>query len=257
MKSQISSAPLILVAPSTQRQGVEFADASISLSNRYSQAILAGGGLPLIAPCTPSTDLAREFVRRSNGLLLTGGDDVQTKLFAKNVSKELEATVSEPEPERDLLELQLIDEAFRQGKPILGICRGHQMLNIALGGTLIIDIPSQLPKALNHRRMDSKCDPVHEIDLEPGSRIASLIGASKISVNTTHHQAVGEVAGLLRATACSADGVIEVLELKDPAQLPFLMSVQFHPERLYDRYPPFLELFRDFVEACGQNKGHT
>ena len=246
----MSHAPLILISPSTQRQGVEFADASISLSNRYAQAILAAGGLPLVLPCEPDATLAAAFVLRADGVMLTGGDDVQTKLFAPKLSAKLARTVSPPEPERDLLELQLIDEVFRQRKPLLAICRGHQMLNVALGGTLVVDIPTQLPRALNHRRMDRKTEPVHDVALTPGSQLAGLLGCSKIGVNSTHHQSVGRVAGSLTISAHSEDGVIEGLELKDAGQLPYLQSVQFHPERLYDRYPQFLELFRSFVRAC-------
>ena len=248
----MSNVPLILISPSTQRQGVEFADASISLSNRYAQAILAAGGLPLVLPCEPGAALAAAFVQRADGVMLTGGDDVQTKLFAPKLSAKLARTVSPPEPERDLLELQLIDEVFRQRKPLLAICRGHQMLNVALGGTLVVDIPTQLPHALNHRRMDRKTEPVHDVALTPGSQLAALLGCSKIGVNSTHHQSVGRVAQPLAISAHSEDGVIEGLELKDAGQLPYLQSVQFHPERLYDRYPKFLELFRSFVRACSR-----
>jgi putative glutamine amidotransferase len=246
----MKSAPLILLAPSTQRKGVEFSDASISLSNRYSQAILAAGGLPLILPCAPNSALTREYVRRADGVVLTGGDDVQTHLFAQDVPAKVAATVSEPEPERDVLELELVDEVFKQGKPLLGICRGHQLINIALGGDLVVDIPLQLPKAINHRRMDSKCDPVHDAAITPGSQLESVLGCSTIAVNSTHHQAVGKIAGPLKVSAASADGVVEALELKDPHQLPFLMSVQFHPERLYDRYPIYKKLFGAFIRAC-------
>ncbi len=245
----MADAPLILIAPSTQRHGVEFADASISLSNRYAQAILAAGGLPLILPCEPDAARTAAFVERADGVMLTGGDDVQTKLYASNVPEKLARTVSAPEPERDLLELQLIDEAFRQHKPLLAICRGHQMLNIALGGTLVVDIPSQLPQALDHRRMDRKTEPVHDVTLTPGSQLAGFLGCARIGVNSTHHQSVGRVAPILAVSAQSDDGVIEALELKHLDQLPYLQSVQFHPERLYDRYPKFLELFRSFVHA--------
>ena len=249
--------PLILIAPSTQRQGVEFADASISLSNRYAQAILAAGGLPLVMPCEPNAARTAAFVQRVDGVMLTGGDDVQTKLYASNVPAKLARTVSPPERERDLVELQLIDEVFRQYKPLLAICRGHQMLNVALGGTLVVDIPSQVPHALNHRRMDRKTEPVHDVALTPGSQLAGLLGCARIGVNSTHHQAVGRVAPPLAVSAKSEDGVIEGLELKDPGQLPYLQSVQFHPERLYDRYPKFRELFRSFVRACSLGSRST
>ncbi|MDQ6631529.1 MAG: gamma-glutamyl-gamma-aminobutyrate hydrolase family protein [Verrucomicrobiota bacterium] len=246
--------PLILVSPSTQRQGREFSDASISLSNRYTEAIMAAGGAPLIVPCTASKKLIAEYVRRSDGVLLTGGDDVQPKLYARNLSDKLAKTVGELEPERDVLELQMIAEIFRQRKPLLAICRGHQILNVALGGDLIVDIPSEVPQAINHRRTDLKSEPVHEVQLEKNSLSAKIFAGETIRVNSTHHQAVGKIASSLRVIGKSDDGIIEVMELKDKKLLPYLVSVQFHPERLYDRYQQFAKLFKSFIRACGLNR---
>jgi putative glutamine amidotransferase len=154
---------------------------------------------------------------------------------------------------RDLRELILIDEVFRQKKPLLAICRGHQVLNVALGGTLLADIRSQKPHARNHRRMDKRSQIVHEVRLTGGSLLAKITGAHKLGVNSTHHQAVDKIAAPLRAVAESDDGIVEGLELK-PGVLrgvPFLLSVQFHPERLVDRYAGHRAIFRAFVRACG------
>ncbi|MBI3414126.1 MAG: gamma-glutamyl-gamma-aminobutyrate hydrolase family protein [Verrucomicrobia bacterium] len=248
----MKDAPLILLSPSTQEQGVEFSDLSISLSNRYSEAILAGGGVPWILPCAPERELVAECVRRADGLLLTGGSDVQTKLYQPAVTPAMKKTVGPPDAPRDLLELQLIDEVFRQRKPLLAICRGQQILNVALGGTLIVDIPSQRPDALNHNQPAKKFQPVHTAAVTPDSRLARVLGQRRIAVNSTHHQAVDRVAKLLKVTATSADGVIEALELNDGAAtaLPYLVAVQFHPERLYSEHQEFLNLFRDFIRAC-------
>lgn len=243
------SAPLILITPSTQTSGVEFSDASISLSHRYSLAIALAGGLPLILPCTDNAALVRELIARADGILLTGGDDVQTKLYAPRMAPALQAKVGTPEPERDLLELNVIDEVFRQRKPLLGICRGQQILNVALGGTLIADIPTEVPRAMNHRRMDKKCEPVHSVELTPGSDFARFVGRTTLNVNSTHHQSVGKVAAPLQVTARSVDGIIEAMELKDKKMLPFLLTVQFHPERLIDRQPEMMPIFTEFVRA--------
>ena len=153
-------------------------------------------------------------------------------------------------------ELVVIDEVFRQRKPLLAICRGHQLLNIALGGTLVADIRRQIPRALEHRRMDKRNGTVHEVRLTPGSILAKIAGGQKLAVNSTHHQAVGRVAEPLRVTARSADGVIEGLELKPGAAgwLPFLLSVQFHPERLADRYPKHGAIFGVFTQACAPRR---
>ena len=148
--------PLILISPSTQKRGVEFEDNSVSLSNQYCLAVAAAGGLPWIAPAIPAKALVAESVARCDGVMLTGGDDVQTELYAPKLNGKLKKTVSETEPDRDLFELMLVDEAFRQQKPLFAICRGHQLVNIAFGGTLVVDIASQIPGAIDHRRLDRK-----------------------------------------------------------------------------------------------------
>src|SRR5438105_4394609 len=129
----MKKAPLILISPSSQNRGAEFSDASLSLSNRYPEAILAGGGLPWVMPCVPLPELAAESVRRCDGVLLTGGNDVQPKLYGPELSAQLKKTIGPADPERDSLELLLINEVFRQRKPLLAICRGQQILNVALG----------------------------------------------------------------------------------------------------------------------------
>jgi putative glutamine amidotransferase len=246
--------PTILVSPSTERKGAEFADASISLSNRYTEAVLAGGGLPQILPSTTARAIVAEYVQRSDGVLLTGGDDIQPHLYAKEIAPDLAAKVGGIEPERDTWEQLLVEEVFAQRKPLLGICRGHQMINVALGGTLIVDIPTQVPGALPHKQMDRKSDPVHDISIKPGSLFARITGVEKIAVNSTHHQAIGETAEALHVTGTSSDGIVEVTELKDAERLPFFLTVQFHPERLLDRYKMFLKIFESFVQAARQRR---
>jgi putative glutamine amidotransferase len=241
--------PLILVTPCQQAAGTEFADASISLSNRYTQALNDAGGMPLVLPVTATRDQIAELVRHAEGVLLTGGEDIELKHYAPDTLPELAAKLGEVEPERDVLELALVDEVFRQRKPLLCICRGHQMLNVALGGTLIVDIPLQLPGALTHKQVERKFELVHDVSLASDSQIAALLSAVKVGTNSTHHQAVARVADALRVTGTTSDGVVETMELKDKSLLPFLQSVQFHPERLYDRYPHFAELFRAFIRA--------
>jgi len=244
--------PIILITPSTERKGAEFADSSISLSNRYTDAVIAGGGLPQVFPATTSRAVIAEAVRRCDGVLLTGGDDIDPKLYAKDLPDELAKTVGPLEPERDVWEKEVIAEVFAQRKPLFGICRGHQMLNVALGGTLVVDIATQLPNTLNHRRMDKKTEPVHDIKVVPDSLLARLAGQESFGVNSTHHQAIGKLAPQLRVVAQSPDGVIEAVELKDAGQGPFLLAVQFHPERLIDKSAVFLQIFSGFVKACAR-----
>src|SRR6266446_2343071 len=224
--------PLILISGSTASKGVEFGDASLSLSMNYALAIRAAAGLPWLLPCVPERELVAEAVSRSDGVMLTGGDDVQPSLYSAKLPPVIEKTIHAAAPERDLFELLLIDEVFRQRKPLLAICRGHQILNVALGGTLFADIASQKPKAFDHRRTDKRSEIVHEVQLTPGSLLAKITIGQKLGVNSTHHQAVARVAAPLRVTARSEDGIIEALELKPGGShwLPLLVSVQFHPE---------------------------
>jgi putative glutamine amidotransferase len=250
-------APLILISASVQKEGAEFADRSISLSEAYPRAVADSGGIPLTLPPGTSRELMAECVRRCDGVLLTGGDDIEPHLYRSKVPRELRSTVkcSPDDGERDFRELVLIDEIFRQRKPLLAICRGHQLLNVALGGTMIVDIPRQMPNALNHGRMDKRSDVVHEARLTPDSLLAKITGKKNLGVNSTHHQAVDRVADPLRVVAKSRDGIVEGMELKPEAErmLPFLLAVQFHPERLARRHPEHRAVFRAFTLACMQH----
>src|SRR5476649_240138 len=232
--------PLILITPSIEKRGIEFHDLSASLSIKYENAVLQAGGIPLTVPISTDRKSLAEAVRRVDGVLLTGGDDINPDLYAKKLPQKIRATI-EQSPDggkRDLLELVLIDEIFRQRKPLLAICRGHQLLNVALGGKLIADIRQQIPGALNHQRLDKPNNLTHEVALTAGSLLSKIVGKRVLGVNSSHHQAVLETAGPLMATARSSDGIVEAMELKPGAtkKLPFLLAVQFHPERLAEKF---------------------
>lgn len=249
----MDSAPLILVSPSTEQKGREFYDYSLSLSEAYLDALTNAGGLPVVIPCNPSEKLVAEYVRRTDGVMLTGGDDLQPELYAKELAPELRATVKNTDPKRDALETLMVREAMAQKKPLLAICRGHQILNVALGGTLVVDIPMQLKTDLNHSQLEHRDRVVHSVNLAPDSMLVEIFGRETIEVNSSHHQAIERLAGPLRVTGRSSDGIIEVVELRpeEAGLLPYLLSVQFHPERLVRGYPEYLKLFRSFVGACG------
>jgi putative glutamine amidotransferase len=257
MKRRKQLRPLVLLSPCRDRRGVEFEDESISLSNRYPNAVVAAGGVPLVLPRSTDRHLIADLVRRSDGILMTGGDDIQPALYAKKISRKLKGKLGPTDPLRDLVELLLIDEVFAQRKPLLAICRGCQMLNVALGGTLCLDIPTQKRGALAHDQSNRKDRIVHQVALTNGSLLAKLAGTKTIGVNSSHHQAVERIAPPLRATACGADGIIEALELRENKRnmLPYLLGVQFHPERLFERHALFLNLFQDFIGACQSNRG--
>jgi putative glutamine amidotransferase len=242
--------PLILVSPSIEKRGAEFHDSSVSLSVQYDFAVLQSGGIPVTAPTTTDRALLAECVRRVDGVMLTGGDDINPGLYTVRLPPAVRKTVGQS-PDgggRDLRELLLIDETFRQRKPLLAICRGHQLLNIALGGGLIADIRRQVPGALNHQRMDKAGDLVHEVALTAGSLLVKMAGARTLGVNSSHHQAVMQLAEPLVAVARSRDGIVEAMEWKPAAA----RTMQFHPERLTDRYAEHRAIFERFIQVCAQ-----
>jgi putative glutamine amidotransferase len=250
--------PLILVTPGTEKAGDEFADLSISLSVAYQKALMAAGAVPLILPAAVSREQVATCVRIADGVLMSGGHDIDPALYMKRVPSSLRRTVkvTPDDGARDLRELTLVDEVFRQRKPLLAICRGHQLLNVALGGTLMVDIRAQLPGSCNHARMDRKNDIVHQAYLTEDALLAKITGKRILSVNSTHHQAVARLGEPLCVAGRSHDGIIEAMQLKPDAVnlLPFLLSVQFHPERLAERHPAHRRIFTAFVRACVLNR---
>jgi putative glutamine amidotransferase len=254
--SRMARRPLILVSPSIEKRGVEFHDLSASLSVKYDFAVLHSGGIPVTMPATTDRAVIAECVRRVEGVLLTGGDDINPGLYDAELPRKIKKTVDQT-PDggaRDLRELILIEEVFRQRKPLLAICRGHQLLNIAFGGRLVADIRQQVPGALDHQRLDKACELVHEAALTAGSLLAKMTGRRVLGVNSSHHQAVQKTAEPFVATAVSRDGLVEAMELKPEAarKLPYLLSVQFHPERLTPRYAAHRAIFDRFVAACAR-----
>lgn len=249
--------PLILIAPQTTQAPSSSGGLQSGLSQSYAAAIRAAGGTPLILSCLVEEGYVREALAVADGILLTGGDDVGPELYAPKMSQKLRSTLTLDGPERDAFELLLIQETFRRRIPLMAICRGMQILNVALGGTLIADIPSEVPQAtINHRRNDAKESIVHEVSITPGSLFARAAGCLEMGVNSTHHQAVGRMAKVLQPSAVSRDGIVEGMELGSAHMdvLPYLLAVQFHPERLWARYHEHLELFRSFTAACQRNR---
>jgi putative glutamine amidotransferase len=244
--------PLILIAPDVVEQGSEFPDPALNLALRYPAALAAAGALPLTLAPIPDPSLIRQAVARCDGVLLTGGDDIRPELHSPQADPTLRSRVHLAVDPRDLLETILLDEVLRQNRPLLAICRGQQIVNVALGGDLYLDLPSERPDGLVHPRLDARLELVHEIDLEPDSALARITGRTRLGVNSTHHQAVQRVAPPLRATGHAPDGTVEALEWH-PAHArdrAFLLTVQFHPERLCDRHPEHARIFRAFVDAA-------
>ena len=172
-------------------------------------------------------DSALKVLSGCNGLLLTGGEDVVPAYYGK--AAESSRCVSNPH--RDSLEFALIHKAVKLKMPILGICRGEQILNVALGGTLVVDIPKDHPSNIQHRCDDYlKC--FHPVKLDTTSNLLKICGTDSGLVTSNHHQAVDKIAPVFRAVAWSPDSIIEAIEYLNPTGMPFMQAVQWHPERM-------------------------
>jgi putative glutamine amidotransferase len=176
--------------------------------------------------------------------MLSGGTDVDPEIFGEVPHTAL-GRVDGP---RDPFEITLAREAVRRDLPILGICRGLQVLNVAMGGTLIQDIPSDVPGAATHEAGENRVEIAHEVIIEPGSRLAQLLGATRVGVNSFHHQAAKRIGeGLMVSATSPMDGIVEGLEM--PGRT-FVVAVQWHPENFWRTSPVFDGLFTGFVEAA-------
>jgi putative glutamine amidotransferase len=215
----------------------------------YVEAIAAAGGVPLLIPLTDDEAITRELYALCDGILLPGGEDLDPATYGEAPHPELGAV----DPQRDAVELLLARLTRDDHKPLLGICRGMQTINVAFGGTLYQDLPSQLADPLNHRantEMNEFTTPTHSVQLEADSWLARQLGTTEIAANTMHHQAVKAVAPGLRITGVAPDGVIEAVEGTD-AQ--FVVGVQCHPEYLWHTSEPrWRAMFAGFVAVCGR-----
>lgn len=210
----------------------------------YVTAVLAGGGLPLLLSPLLGAELAAPALEHCDGLLLTGGADVDPARFGAAPSPALGAV----EPARDAFELALLEAALARRIPILAICRGMQLVNVAAAGSLWQDLPSEHPGPVRHRQSEPRATPTHSVRIGDGTRSASILG-SRLRTNSSHHQAIRELGRGLRATGWADDGIVEALESEDQAQ--WLVGVQWHPEE-GSAGPPDRNLFRAFVVAAAQ-----
>lgn len=210
----------------------------IHLDRNYSRAVTAGGGFPVLLP--PDAD-PEEVLQRFAGLVLTGGGDLDPHYYGEEPASGL-GSVS---PERDWFEIRLARLFLAAGKPILGICRGLQVLVVAAGGSLYQDLPAG---AIQHYQRAPREHRSHGIRLSGDSTLAGVLGGTEFRVNSFHHQAVRDLPAGFRAVGFSPDGIIEAVEATEG---PFL-GVQWHPEDLFAERPEAAALFRYFVERVGR-----
>lgn len=237
--------PLVLVTPDVEaREGRRGPYRSFVLDEGYARAVYAAGGLPFVAPYTGDEAALDQLLAGVAALVLTGGDfDVDPGLWGEAPHPSL-GTVK---PDRTLFESALLARAEARGLPLLGICGGMQLMNVARrGGELWQDLDSQNQSDVEHQQKEPKHIAGHPVEVVAGTRLAALVGAGALGVNSTHHQAVRAVGEGLLASAHSPDGLVEAIE--DPAR-PFFVGVQWHPEAMPDDERQ-RALYRGLVEAA-------
>lgn len=217
-----------------------------ALMPSYVDAIAAAGGIPVLIPLGLDDESLQVLFDRLDGILLTGGGDVDTSFYGGDRPD----LINSVDTDRDRVELFLAHAAYEQEKPTLAICRGHQVLNVALGGTLYEDIVSLMPGGMKHDYFGDlpRTHRPHSVAIEPGSKLAEILSDSaEVQVNSLHHQGIRDLAPVLVPVAYAPDGLIEAVEA--PEQ-PFMLGVQWHPENLAPEDPDMMAIFRNFVAAA-------
>ena len=236
MGDDSNRAPLIGVTPlwDVERQ-------SVWMLPDYLDGIKSAGGIPVVLPIAMSEADAERIVESFDGFLFTGGQDVSPSLYG---TEDATGTIVSS-PERDKEETLLLQKALEADKPILGICRCLQFINVFLGGTLWQDLPSQHPSAIVHRQGKPYGVPKHQVSIS--GELQSLLGKDILDVNTLHHQAVKDLGNGLTPMAVAPDGLIEAFQMLDKR---FVWAVQWHPEYLFKTDKDSLAIFSCFVEHC-------
>ncbi len=217
-----------------------------TLPKLYAKAIEYADGVPILLPIVEKKlDLISKYLKIVDGILLTGGVDVDPLLFNEEPHPEL----GRIDPYRDFFELHLARKALEKDIPILGICRGCQLLNVAAGGSLIQDIYANYQNdcLIKHQQKAPRWHPTHTIEIKKGSKLEKIFGCAELSVNSFHHQAVKEAGVGFVASAHAKDGVIEAIE---GIEYRYAVGVQWHPELMWEHNSLFFELFKSFVEKC-------
>lgn len=235
-------APLIGIT--TTRRTSEYGYPVLGIAEAYVSALVRAGAAPVLVPLGLPDDLLASLISRLDGVLFSGGGDVHPQRYNGAQSP----LVNSIDADRDRVEIELIQQAAGNGLPFLGICRGLQVINVALGGDLYADIRAEVPQALRHDRFPEKPRGhlAHPVELAEGSRLRTILGADQAQVNSLHHQGIRRLAGDLHPAAYAPDGLVEAFEL--PAS-PFGLAVQWHPEELQED-PDMRHLFQVFIHAC-------
>lgn len=213
------------------------------LNTTYIKAIIASGGVPIIIPIQEDDTNIERYIDIIDGIIFTGGEDVSPLYFGEEPIKE----VNEICHDRDATEMTLFNKAYEKSLPIYGICRGHQLINIALGGTIFQDIYMQLPNVGGHTCANNLQEGHHTITISTDSIMFEIFNKERLIVNSLHHQAINRIGNDLRVTSTAFDGLVESIESTNDK---FILGTQFHPEVMAMKYDEFLKPFKYFVDKC-------
>lgn len=246
----MGSRPIIGIATMSDHDAAGLHAPRFSLNQSYNKAIMAAGGVPLMIPHVEDAESLRELYEMLDGLMLPGGVDIHPRYYDEEPHPKLDPT----DDGLDWIEATLLRWALADDMPVFGICRGEQVLNVVMGGTLWQDLPSEYATVFDHResfKRKIRDYLAHDVRIDPDSRLAEIAGATRVWVNTSHHQAIKRVAPGLRATAWSPDDLVEGVESPDHF---FVVAVQWHPEEMIKKHEWALRLFRAFVDAAAQRR---
>ena len=212
----------------------------------YSQAVLHCGGAPVLVPISQNKNSLQAICSSLDGVILSGGPDINPRFYRSEPHNGLK----DVDEAQDEMEIALTRHALAADMPILGICRGLQLLNVAMGGNLYQDIPQQVAGAINHSPRADRSIVTHNVQIESGTRLHGILKRRSLWVNSKHHQAVKEPASGLVVSAVASDGIVEALE--DPRR-PFVLAIQWHPEGLWHKDLSAKRLFKALIAAAGRN----
>ena len=209
----------------------------------YMDGIISAGGIPVMLPLTDQADIIKRLSKRCNGFLFTGGQDVSPEFYGETVKFDNVGCCAK----RDKMESMLLREVLAADKPVLGICRGIQFINAALGGTLYQDIPKETDSELVHHQNPPYDKPSHSVKIEKGTPLYGLLKKDSLEVNSYHHQAIKNLSPRVKAMAYAPDGIAEAIYLPDKK---FVWAVQWHPEFSYLTDDDSMKIFNKFIENC-------
>lgn len=245
--------PLIGVSTMDDNDAAGVHAPRFGINQSYCKAVEAAGGVPILIPHLDDADALRRIYEMLDGILLPGGLDIHPRFYGQEPHPALDPT----DQGLDFAETTILPWAISDDMPLLGICRGEQVLNVVMGGTLIQDIYSEYTTTIDHRESFKRRIRdflAHDISIDPESRLYGLVGDDRVWVNTSHHQSIDKVGNGLVATAWSPDGIVEAIEAPDAH---YLVAVQCHPEELWRKHTWARKLFKSFVDAAIESKhGH-